>query len=55
VGLQHVVAKHCAEIGGQRGETVRFEQIERLAVDLDDADAVRALRDPLGMLAEMRA
>jgi hypothetical protein len=55
VGLQHVVTKHRAEIGGQRVETVRLEQVERLAVDLDDADAARALCDPLGMLAEMRA
>ena len=40
VGLEHVVAEHAVEIADQVRLVVRLEQGERLAVDLEHANAL---------------
>ncbi len=53
VGLEHVVAKDLVEILDELGEVRGAEQSERFGVDLDDSNAGRTRRDPLGPLLEI--
>ncbi len=55
VMLEHLVAKHAAEIVDQMPDVVGAEKAERLAIDLDDADQVRAHLDAGGIAEEVFA
>ena len=52
MALEGVVAQHPAEIGHQMIEIAGAEQRQGLAVDLDDADAFRALPHAVGVGSE---
>ncbi|MGF6506847.1 hypothetical protein OKW26_002650 [Paraburkholderia sp. 32] len=55
VRFQHVVAQHRGEIARQRVEIGGLELRERLAIDLDHADAMSAFGDAARVFGEMGA
>jgi len=53
MGGQHVVAEDAADIGDQVLDVLGAEQLERLAVDLEDADAAGAFAHAIRVAGEM--
>jgi hypothetical protein len=55
MGVEHIVAENLPEIRHQMIEVVRFEQRERLVIDLHDPDPVRAGLHPRDIGQEVSA